>query len=82
MIISETFAYEVTFTVLLILKSTIGKAVMLVMLYILFDVFVSFSVELTATTFAIVPFVITLHMIVSTNSEYAGISPIVHMPVV
>ena len=55
---------------------------MFVMLYILFDVFVSFSVEFTATTFAIVPFVITLHIIVSTNSEYAGISPIVHMPVV
>ena len=78
---SETFAYALMLTVLLMLKSTIGKAVMLVMLYILFDVFVSFSVDFTATTFAMVPFVMTLQMIVRTSSEYADMFPIIQMPV-
>ena len=47
----------VTLTVLFIFRSATGSAVM----FVLFDVTVSLSVELTVATFMNVPFVITLH---------------------
>ena len=61
---------DVILDVLLILKSTIGKAVRLVILASLLDLFVSFSREVTTTTLEILPEDITSATIVKVADEY------------
>ena len=78
--LSVTFA-TVTLTSFTIAKSTTGNAVMFSIVSMLFDMFVSFSVLVTTTTFEIVPFEMTLALMTSATSYPLVKFPMYQIPV-
>ena len=78
---SPTFA-AVTLTALVTFKSTTGNAVMLSIVSLLFDLFVSFSLLLIVTKLEIVPFDMTRALMVSVAHSPLTRVPTFHIPVV